>query len=53
MKVVGFPNMGFNTTSTTAWGNVKMRVAMVLDNTGSMAQNGKIGALKKPSSEAA
>jgi Flp pilus assembly protein TadG len=46
MKVVGFPTMGFNTTSTTAWGNTRMRVAMVLDNTGSMAQNNKMPALQ-------
>jgi hypothetical protein len=41
-----FNTLGFRTTSTTAWGNVKMRVALVLDNTGSMAQNGKITALR-------
>ncbi len=46
MKVAGFPNLNFNTSSTTAWGNVKMRVAMALDNTGSMADNGKIQALR-------
>ena len=46
MKVVGFPTMGFNSTSTTAWGNTRMRVAMVLDNTGSMAQNNKMPALQ-------
>jgi Flp pilus assembly protein TadG len=42
----GFATMGFNTRSTSTWGNVKMRVALVLDNTGSMSQNNKIGALK-------
>ena len=46
MRVAGFPTMGFGTTSTTAWGNVKMRVALALDNTGSMAQDGKITALR-------
>jgi Flp pilus assembly protein TadG len=46
MKVAGFPNLNFNTSSTSAWGNVRMRVAMALDNTGSMAQAGKIGALQ-------
>ena len=48
MRVLGsnFNTLGFSTTSTTAWGNVKMRVALVLDNTGSMAQNGKITALR-------
>jgi Flp pilus assembly protein TadG len=46
MQIAGFPTLGFNTTSTTTWGNVKMRVALVLDNTGSMAQDGKITALR-------
>jgi Flp pilus assembly protein TadG len=46
MQVAGFPTLDFNTTSTTAWGNTRMRVAMVLDNTGSMAQNGKMTALQ-------
>jgi Flp pilus assembly protein TadG len=46
MRVAGFPTMGFGTTSTTAWGNVKMRVALALDNTGSMKDNGKITALR-------
>jgi Flp pilus assembly protein TadG len=49
MKVAGFPNLNFNTTSTTAWGTTRMRVAMALDNTGSMAQDGKIGALQTAS----
>jgi Flp pilus assembly protein TadG len=49
MKVAGFPNLNFSTSSTTAWGNVRMRVAMALDNTGSMAQDGKIGALQTAS----
>jgi Flp pilus assembly protein TadG len=46
MKIAGFPTLSFGTTSTTAWGNVKMRVALALDNTGSMAQDGKLTALK-------
>jgi Flp pilus assembly protein TadG len=48
MRVLGtgFTQMSFSTNSTTAWGNVKMRVALVLDNTGSMADNGKITALR-------
>jgi len=47
--VAGFPTLNFNTSSTTAWGNVKMRVAMALDNTGSMNDDGKIGALRTAS----
>jgi hypothetical protein len=43
---VGFPNMGFVASSTATWGTQLLRVALVLDNTGSMAQSGKIGALQ-------
>ncbi|MBR0752741.1 pilus assembly protein [Bradyrhizobium jicamae] len=50
MRVAGFPNLGFGTSSTAAWGNVRMRVAMALDNTGSMASDGKIGALRTAAS---
>jgi Flp pilus assembly protein TadG len=41
-----YDSMALSTTSTTTWGNVKMRVALALDNTGSMAQDGKITALR-------
>ena len=50
LRVAGFPTLNFNTTSTAAWGNVRMRVAMALDNTGSMGQDGKIGALRTAAS---
>jgi Flp pilus assembly protein TadG len=46
LKMAGFPNINFNTTSTAAWGNVRMRVAMALDNTGSMADDGKMPAMQ-------
>jgi Flp pilus assembly protein TadG len=46
LKVAGFPTLNFNTSSTAAWGNVRMRVAMALDNTGSMADDGKMPALR-------
>jgi Flp pilus assembly protein TadG len=46
MKVAGFPQIGFDTSSTSAWGNVRMRVALALDVTGSMDQDGKMDALK-------
>jgi Flp pilus assembly protein TadG len=48
MKVLStsLSTMNFTITSTTAWGNVKMRVALALDNTGSMADDGKITALR-------
>jgi Flp pilus assembly protein TadG len=46
LNVAGFPTLPFSANSTATWGNVKMRVALALDNTGSMAQNGKITALR-------
>ena len=46
MKVAGYPSLNFNVSSTTSWGSTKMRVAMVLDNTGSMASSGKMPALQ-------
>jgi len=48
MKVLSknLSTMNFTVGSTTAWGNVKMRVALALDNTGSMSDNGKITALR-------
>jgi Flp pilus assembly protein TadG len=46
MKVAGFPTIDFNSSSTSAWGNARMRVAMVLDNTGSMADDGKMPAMQ-------
>jgi Flp pilus assembly protein TadG len=50
MRVAGFPTLNFGTNSTAAWGTVRMRVAMALDNTGSMASDGKIGALRTAAS---
>jgi Flp pilus assembly protein TadG len=46
MKIAGFPTLDINTTSTSAWGLVRMRVAMVLDVTGSMADDGKMAAMQ-------
>ncbi|MEA2921264.1 MAG: hypothetical protein QOF07_1227 [Bradyrhizobium sp.] len=47
MTVVGFPpTMGFKASSTATWGASLLRVALVLDNTGSMNDYNKIGALK-------
>ena len=46
MRIAGYPTLGFSTSSTAAWGNTRMRVAMILDNTGSMAQNGKMSAMQ-------
>ena len=46
LKVAGFPTLNFSTSSTTTWGSVRMRVAMALDNTGSIAQDGKMPAMQ-------
>src|SRR6185312_2005254 len=40
MAVVGYPTLGFSVSSTTTWGTSLLRVALVLDNTGSMDDNG-------------
>ncbi|MCO5131256.1 MAG: pilus assembly protein [Xanthobacteraceae bacterium] len=42
MQLVGFYNIAIDARSQTKWGNTRMRVAMVLDNTGSMADNSKM-----------
>lgn len=46
MKVAGYPTLNFNVGSTTSWSNTKLRVAMALDNTGSMGMSGKMTALQ-------
>ncbi|KZD22582.1 TadE/TadG family type IV pilus assembly protein [Tardiphaga robiniae] len=46
MKMVGFPQMGISSGSTTTWGSTRMRVAMALDVTGSMNDDGKLAAMK-------
>ena len=51
MKLAGFDSLSFNANSTSTWGNTRMRVALVLDNTGSMAQNGKMPALQKAAAD--
>ena len=46
MQIAGFPTLAFNAATSTIWGNAKMRVALVLDNTGSMASANKLTTLK-------
>ena len=46
MKIMGVPSIAINSTATVTWGMTRLRVALVLDNTGSMAQNNKMSALK-------
>jgi Flp pilus assembly protein TadG len=45
MGLLGFSQLNIATTSTIKWGNTRLRVALVLDNTGSMAEDGKMQAL--------
>ena len=46
LSIIGYNKITVGSSSTVRWGNARLRVALVLDNTGSMAQSGKIGALK-------
>jgi Flp pilus assembly protein TadG len=46
MGLVGVSNIGIGTSSTVTWGSTKLRVALALDNTGSMSSAGKMDALK-------
>ncbi|OQW58235.1 MAG: pilus assembly protein TadG [Proteobacteria bacterium SG_bin9] len=46
MKLAGYPNIDFKSGSTTTWGNTRLRVALALDVTGSMNDDGKLGAMK-------
>lgn len=46
LGIIGTNNLTVNGSSTTAWGSTRLRVALALDNTGSMADDGKMTALK-------
>lgn len=46
MGIIGLKSMTIGSSSTVKWGNTKLRVALALDNTGSMASAGKMAALK-------
>ena len=46
MAILGVSSVTVKGTSTAKWGSVRLRVALVLDNTGSMNQSGKMDALK-------
>jgi Flp pilus assembly protein TadG len=49
MKLMGYPSLGIKSSSTVKWGNSRLRVALALDNTGSMSSAGKMDALKTAS----
>jgi Flp pilus assembly protein TadG len=46
LGLLGLNEINIAATSESTWGNTRLRVALVLDNTGSMNDAGKIGALK-------
>lgn len=46
MNLLGTSQMKVGVNSTIKWGNTKLRVALVLDTTGSMQSDGKMTALK-------
>ena len=46
LGIVGINTITVSSSSTVKWGSSRLRVALVLDNTGSMADSGKIQALQ-------
>ncbi len=46
MGIVGFPKIDISASSTVKWGNSRLRVALVLDVTGSMSSANKMTTLK-------
>jgi len=46
LAILGFKTIAVTGASSTKWGSARLRVALVLDTTGSMASDGKIAALK-------
>lgn len=49
LNVLGFNAISITASTTATWGNTRLRVALVLDNTGSMSQSGKMDALQTAS----
>ena len=46
LAIVGYNTIKVGGSTTSKWGSARLRVALVLDNTGSMARAGKMTALK-------
>jgi Flp pilus assembly protein TadG len=46
LGVIGYQTINVTGSSTAAWGSTRLRVALVLDTTGSMDADGKMDALK-------
>ncbi len=49
LSVLGIDTINITASATSTWGNTRLRVALVLDNTGSMASSDKMTALKTAS----
>jgi len=49
LSVLGIDTLNITASTTSTWGNTRLRVALVLDNTGSMASSNKMTALKTAS----
>jgi Flp pilus assembly protein TadG len=49
LRVLDIDHIDIAAASTSVWGNTRLRVALVLDNTGSMASSNKMTALKAAS----
>jgi Flp pilus assembly protein TadG len=49
LNILGFNAINISASTKATWGNTRLRVALVLDNTGSMAQSGKMTALQSAS----
>lgn len=47
VRILGVSELDVTTMSQVAWGSRRLELALVLDNTGSMSQYGKIDALKR------
>ena len=45
-SIIGYSTLNLNVTSTAKWGTARLRVALALDVTGSMANDDKLPALK-------
>jgi Flp pilus assembly protein TadG len=46
MGLMGFTQIPLSTTASVSWNNAKLRIALVLDNTGSMAETDSTGTSK-------
>lgn len=49
LSIFGYDSVPIGASATSTWGNTRLRVALVLDNTGSMSSDDKMTALKTAS----